>query len=116
MSDSRDPLLQAITQRLDARAEQLDGDIGARLTDARRRALDAIPQPQPARRGWRLPAGAAAFASLAIVAVILLSGAPPGVTPVSDVDALELLTDGNGLDFYSDLDFYEWLPEDEVAT
>jgi anti-sigma-K factor RskA len=97
---------------LEESAGRLDGRTRSRLTQARHAALAQLAQP--ARHWWRayVPVGAAA--AVAVLAVVIWSGQPPGTAPalvVSPVDDLELLADAEAQDFVDDgeeLEFYEW--------
>jgi hypothetical protein len=97
---------------LEESAGRLDGRTRSRLTQARHAALAQLAQP--ARYWWRayVPAGAAA--AVAVLALVIWSGQPPGTAPtpvVSPVDDLELLADAEAQDFVDDgedLEFYEW--------
>jgi hypothetical protein len=97
---------------LEESAGRLDGRTRSRLTQARHAALAQLAQP--ARHWWRayVPAGAAA--AVAVLAVVIWSGQPPGAAPgpaSSPVDDLELLADAEAQDFVDDgedLEFYEW--------
>ena len=98
---------------LDESAGRLDGRTRSRLTQARHAALAQLAQPE--RHWWRayVPAGAAA--AVAVLAVVIWSGQPPGTssTPLaaSPVEDLELLADADAQDFVDegeDLEFYEW--------
>lgn len=105
-------------QSLDESGAALDAETLARLRQARRRAIQAAE-----RRGWRdgllsgrrprlagAAAGGLALAGAALVAVLLWH---PGHRPVPPAAAgdLQLLMSKNSLEFYRDLDFYEWLQE-----
>jgi len=96
----------------------LDAETADRLRQARRRAVRAA-----GRRAWRAgllsgghprlagaAAGGLALAGAALVAVLLWHPGHRPVPPARAVD-LELLTSKNSLEFYRDLDFYEWLQE-----
>ena len=98
---------------LEESAGRLDGRTRSRLTQARHAALAQLAQPE--RHWWRayVPAGAAA--AVAVLAVVIWSGQPPGTssTPLatSPVEDLELLADADAQDFVDegeDLEFYEW--------
>jgi negative regulator of sigma E activity len=97
---------------LEESAGRLDGRTRSRLTQARHAALAQLAQP--ARHWWRayVPVGAAA--AVAVLAVVIWSGQPPGTAQtlvVSPVDDLELLADAEAQDFVDDgedLEFYEW--------
>ncbi len=65
------------------------------------------------RRGdWLVPAGA--FASVLATAVALtIMVAEPGSGSAREVDDVELLTAGEELELYENLEFYQWLQDRE---
>ena len=127
MSDeSRDldaQLVAHIRRRLDEEVDGLDEASLSRLAQARRLALSAAVEPR--RPGWRriwqserpvgdwlLPAGA--FASIVATAVALsLMVTEPGNGGARAEADLELLTAGEELELYENLEFYQWLQDRE---
>lgn len=104
-------LIGRITARLDEGAECLDGATRSRLTQARYRALATRH-----RRSWRWPTvGSALLATLVGVGVWL--GQAPVTAPVHGESAaitdFQMLTDGDGMELYQDMEFLEWLEETE---
>jgi hypothetical protein len=92
---------------------KLDPQVLARLSEARRRAVDAIGQEDGSfSLGWRIPASALALAFVGVIGGALWTGgsAPPPTAPfaAANTDAPMMMTSDN-LDMYSDLDFYQWL-------
>ena len=116
-------LIEAIRHRLDEQADGLDSATLLRLAQARRLALAAAVEPQrrwrrmmrPPRRpvgDWLVPAGA--FASVLATAVALtLMVAEPGNGSAREMDDVELLTAGEELELYENLEFYQWLQDRE---
>ena len=116
-------LLERIRRHLDEQADGLDGATLSRLAQARSRALEAAsraPRPWwhalwPGRtrgRDWLLPAGA--LASIVATAVALsLMVAEPGNGRAREVEDLELLTAGEEIELYENLEFYQWLQDRE---
>ena len=116
-------LIEAIRHRLDEQADGLDSATLLRLAQARRLALAAAVEPQrrwrrmmrPSRRpvgDWLVPAGA--FASVLATAVALtLMVAEPGNESARVMDDVELLTAGEELELYENLEFYQWLQDRE---
>ncbi len=93
--------------------EQLDPEIRRRLRQARQRALDAAP----ARRPFWQPAAALALTCLLLLFVVIRPGeqarlpeATPGELDLADLD---LISADDSLQLYEDLDFYQWLLENE---
>lgn len=105
---------------LRASEAQLDAVTVARLRAARARAMDSACAPS----SWLAPGlrslggiGAGAALAVAVLAWTLLPRTT--LTPETDpavnlagMDALELLTDEQGPEFYEDLDLYLWLEEE----
>ena len=85
----------------------------ARLKAARRKALDAVDHGYFRHRlGWS--AGGFATAAVAVLAVVLWTGNGGGPVPSLSADDWELLAEGD-LQLIEDLEFYDWLPEEETA-
>ncbi len=116
-------LIEAIRHRLDEQADGLDSATLLRLAQARRLALAAAVEPRPRWRrmlrpsrrpvgDWLVPAGA--FASVLATAVALtLMVAEPGNESARVMDDVELLTAGEELELYENLEFYQWLQDRE---
>jgi hypothetical protein len=99
-------------QQLRDSEDELDELTRARLGAARRRALEAAgTRPLWQRLGWS--AGGFATAAVAVLALVLWHG---GETPAPDLfgDDWELLAEGD-LQLIEELEFYDWLPEEETA-
>ncbi len=116
-------LIEGIRHRLDEEVDGLDSATLLRLEQARRLALAAATAPRPHWRrmirlsnrpagDWLVPAGA--FASVLATAVALtLMVAEPGSGSAREVDDVELLTAGEELELYENLEFYQWLQDRE---
>lgn len=91
----------------------------ARLSEARRKAVDAVSQPARFGWGWRLPAGAMALAFVAVVGGALWMGGGNMTTPSAftnaNTDAPLIMTQDN-LDMYADMDFYQWMETEDQPT
>ncbi|HUS23787.1 MAG TPA: hypothetical protein VM369_02480 [Candidatus Binatia bacterium] len=92
--------------------QQLDAVTLMRLRAIRARAL-AEARPVAARHAanWAVPlAAAAGLATWALLPRLMVAPGPvAGPAEVASVDALDLMTDEHGPDFYRDLEFYAWL-------
>ncbi len=125
-NNSRDmdgQLIEAVRNRLDEQVDGLDSATLLRLAQARRLALAAAVAPRPRWRrmmrpssrpagDWLVPAGA--FASVLATAVALtLMVAEPGNGSAREMDDVELLTAGEELELYENLEFYQWLQDRE---
>ena len=97
---------------LDESVEDLDAHTLSRLKQARHRALDSASIHH--RPAWLLPTGGfAVAASVAVLTVILWHGKPVDQDMMQGFEDLELLSSGESLEFYEDLDFYTWLEYEE---
>lgn len=97
--------------RLDQGLEDIDPDVTRRLRLARQVALE-----QGARRfrfGW-VPAAAAVFAGL-LMAAIFLRPADDGAGLPDMASDLEIIAADDSLQFYEELDFYQWLATESVS-
>ena len=112
--------LQQIRTELDTSTHDLDAHTLSRLNRARQQALLQMTSTSPRTWHWLLLAGAASLA-LAL-ALMLLPNLRPTATitaPIAEagatsVEDFELLTEGESLALYSDLDFYAWLDTQDL--
>lgn len=112
--DQQSSLERRAREVFDDSLDSLDAAARASLARARRAAVELVGKRR--RSPWRTWVPAAALASAALVAVLLLRmpGPQPHVAadaPAVDVtaDSVELLADGEDLDIVqNDLAFYEW--------
>jgi len=117
--DNDTRLIERIRRRLDEDVDALDSATLSRLEQARRLALAAATQPRrPWRRigwldsrpagDWLIPAGAFASVVATALALTLMVSAPEhGVARAAD--DLELISAGEELELYENLEFYQWL-------
>jgi negative regulator of sigma E activity len=103
-----DELTRRITGALDEGTVRLDGSTRSRLAQARQRALAA-----PHARRWVLPATGGAVLASVVAAALWLSQPVSTSLPVEPQD-LEMLTAGDRLELYQELDFLRWLEEMEA--
>lgn len=108
-------LIEAGRRALQRALDGLDTSTRMRLQRARYRALDAFAT-SPMRRTWGVTAGAVAVAGAALVlaTVLWFSPAPElRSTRLSEVALgdLDLLATTDSLEFYADLEFYDWLED-----
>jgi hypothetical protein len=100
---------QAMARKLRA-SENVDRDTAARLAVARRRAVANAASRSPWH--WSLPIGAFATGVLALAMTLYPRQAAEPAADAHVVDALDLLTDDKGPEFYRDLEFYRWLDQE----
>jgi hypothetical protein len=115
---TEDKFLQDAKRALDAAADNLDAGTLARLRAARRQAIEqGLHTPARARPGWLLPVGGFATAGIVLaVAGLLWFSAPNGNFMQAGVGDIELLTAHENPDFFTELEFYEWLEGNENAV
>ncbi len=110
--------LQQIRTELDTSTRDLDAHTLSRLNRARQQALLQVTRTAPRPWHWLLLASAASLA----MALMLLPHIRPTATvtaPIvetgtTSVEDFELLTEGESLALYSDLDFYAWLDTQDL--
>lgn len=110
-SDER--FVASARETLERGAAELAPATLARLRQARLQALEARPR----RRPWLVWAGGLATAAAAILVVALWW--PTGHSPrhhEAFLDEVELLTAGESLDVYDDLEFYRWLADADHSS
>ena len=123
MTDINERFIEQARASLDERAEKyekLKPHLATRLRAARNQAMEA--QHQHIHRGW-MPAMASAFAVVMAVGIWFVSF--NDVPDISQDDSiaqlnyeslpadLEMLVVANGLELFSELDFYYWLEQKE---
>lgn len=115
---TEDKFLQDAKRALDAAEQNLDAGTVARLRAARRQAIEqGLRKPARARPAWLLPVGGFATAGIALaVAGVLWFSAPNGNFMQAGVGDIELLTAQENPDFFTELEFYEWLEGNENAV
>ena len=119
-SGHHDPQIKAVLDQLDQDSRSLDAATASRLNQARQRALQEVRSGRAAWQGWRLPAALAGGLASVTLAVLLWQawpGAGQSPTLPSAMDTnhalaqldLALLSEQDSLEFYQDLEFYQWL-------
>ena len=114
-AEQEDALVAQVKDQLDQSVETLDPGVVARLRTARYEALHS----QPHRTPWLWPASGLATACSAILVALLWWGSPPEQAPpetVQIIEDIEVLIADDPLDLYENLEFYEWLAEQEQAS
>lgn len=115
---SEEKFLQDAKRVLAEAENNLDAGIVARLRAARQQAIEQGPwKSLRARPRWLLPLGGFATAGIALaVAGLLWFSAPNGSPLQANMGDIELLTAQENPDFFSELEFYEWLEGSEDAV
>jgi len=109
MNDGDKQFIDRARNSLDRRFEHTPAHVSSRLNAARHRALDS--RRHDGRGIW-----APAMATAALVVVVVSgvwfgdqSGQPVPSGPVQQAEDFEMLTRGDDLALYADMDFYLWL-------
>ncbi len=103
--------MESAGQALRASENEFDAVTTARLRAARARAMAAVSERNSP---WLLAAPAALTAALLAWTLLprtALQPEPVTAVNLAGLDALELLTDEQGPEFYENLDLYLWLEE-----
>jgi hypothetical protein len=116
--EQEEKFLQDAKRALDAAEKNLAAGTVARLRAARRTAIEqGLQKPARTRPGWLLPVGGFATAGIALtVAGLLWFSAPNGNPMQAGVGDIELLTAHENPDFFTELEFYEWLESSDNAV
>ena len=107
-SDNDQAFTKAAKRSLDEAADNLDAGTVVRLHAARKRAIATYRQRRKPWVNVWVPTGALA-AGLAVVVATFMWFTVPTNLPPTDIEDLELLAAHEGIEFYADLDFYDWL-------
>jgi len=110
-NDQEKYLLEKVQDLLDEGAEDLNRQTRQRLENVRMTALRAAGEKYsglftPLR--WKMVGGFFA-AMMAAAAFFFWPHTPPGELPVREVDDFEIIASRDHIDFYQNLDFYQWL-------
>ena len=115
--------LAKVRQELDQSCNRLDGHTQSRLNSIRHAAVERGLERQPGRYGRVLlaPFGGLVTACVLVVVVSLFYQQQPG-TPVpaipdsrTAIEDLDILTATESLEFLENLEFYQWLEENEAT-
>jgi len=105
-------LLSAARSTLEDSVDALDASTVERLAAIRRRAIESATRQSTSRMPrWLVPVGGLATAAAAVLVVLTLWTIQPvkESSPVAALEDIHLLTAPEEIEFYQDLDFYEWL-------
>lgn len=102
-------LKNRIRNMLDASLEDLDPDVCRRLQQARHTALETSTK---AHMPFWQPAGALLLVSVMLLIIFIWPERQNLPEPVTLAD-VELMTADDSLQLYEDLDFYQWLLEND---
>ena len=114
-------LLSAAKSTLDNSVDDLDASTLERLATIRRQAVESATKQQASSIGlpsWLLPVGGLATAAAAVLVTMTLWTIQPDKqdAPVAVLEDINLLTAPEEIEFYQDLEFYEWLAVNEQTV
>ncbi len=114
MSEFNEEKLTAnVRQTLDESAAAIDADTLSRIRQIR---TQAIAKAEIRTSSWSgVMTGALATACVMVVAVMILLRSPMPTEAVP-LDDLDLISSSESLELYEDLEFYEWLAEDNLQS
>ena len=114
--ESKQNRLVGLKGALDESCERLDANTLTQLKAGRLRALELAERRNSlfSRRPHWLTAGGLATTALLVVMVTGWFVASRQSRPAQQLDDLEIMAAQEQLELYADLDFYRWLPADEV--
>lgn len=111
---NEDELKTNIKRELDESSDALDANTLSRIRQIRAMAVDKA-EGRTVKNGSGLFIGGLATACLMVLAIVVLMKSPTSIETVP-VDDLELISSSDNLEFYEDLEFYEWLDEDGLQS
>jgi len=107
MSD-QDKLLDQIKQQLDASADHLDAATQSRLTQIRSQVLASGTS---SKRSWQMPAMAMGSTAVVVAVMVSILWTPAGIQQTS-LEDLALLTANDAFELIDDVEFYQWLSDE----
>ena len=118
MMETEDKFLDAAKRALDEAEKNLDAGTVTRLRTARLEAIEqGLRRPSRMRPGWLLPLGGFATAAIVFAVAGLLWFSTPNPNLLqANVSDIELLTAHENPEFFADLDFYDWLEDNNDAV
>jgi len=119
-----DAFLEKARRELDASCERLDGHTQSRLNSIRHAAVEhGARQQEFPGRVLLAPFGGLVTASVLVVVVSLFVGqsnAPAPGQVITDnrtaIEDLDILTSAESLELFENLEFYQWLEENETSV
>ncbi|MDX8395354.1 MAG: hypothetical protein R8K22_02960 [Mariprofundaceae bacterium] len=106
-------LFDQIRQQLDHDAEQIDAKTRFQLTQTRKQALQSQTPQQ--HISWRIPGVISAISVGFLVIVLWQQPSDDNTVPTWPNSDFELLATEEDIEFYEDLDFYDWLEKNNAS-
>jgi hypothetical protein len=110
-----------IRQGLDEAVDTLDANTLSRIHQIRTQAVEKEKiKTEGLQLNWlfnkqRLFVGGLATACVMVLAMMLLFNSPTSIQTIPEED-IELISSSDNLEFFEDLEFYEWLEEDALPS
>jgi len=117
---SEEAFLENIREELDRSCDSLDGHTQSRLNSIRHAAIEH-GQKNPGK-ALLAPFGGLVTACVLVLLVTVYYPGQPELSPpeipgtVSPIEDLDILTSNESLDFFENLEFYQWLEENESSV
>lgn len=105
--------LETAKYLLNERAEAIDPKTRSRLRKGRYAALQSLSSRKPI--SWMWPATGIAVTCTVVLAFFLILKEPGAKEVLSNMEDIELLASSAPIEFYDDLEFYNWLAKYEGA-
>jgi len=119
MSAENSTLIDEINKKLDESCEQIEPQVRSRLTQMRYLALDSVTDKSEKIHTYWLPLSA--FAAAGLFAIVIFLDGPitasknDEVTYVALDDDMEILYSADSMDLYEEVEFYQWLADNESS-
>lgn len=114
---SEDELNRSIKQDLDESVDVLDANTLSKIRQIRAKAIEGVESRSSSwffsKQGLFI--GGLATACVMVFAVMILLESPRFMQTIS-VDDIEFISSSDNLDLFEDLEFYEWLEENDLPT
>lgn len=121
MDNDDKAFLDKVRRELDGSCDRLDGQTLSRLNSIRHAALEQ--GRQGTGRAMLAPFGGLVTACVLVLLVSVFYDGRPATAPApagnsgeTVIEDLDILTSMEGPDFYENLEFYQWLEENEASV
>ena len=114
--DREQEFLHTIRTALDESLDHIDGHAQSRLRQARSKALQTRQRKTWLQAFAWLPAGSVAAICVVAIASILYLNTSSVSIPVNGFNDVDLIASGESLEFFEDMEFYEWLALEESSA
>lgn len=113
--DRESAIKSSAKKALDQTVESLDSETLSRIGSARRKALSELGKSKRGFSPWLgVGAGGLAMAGFALFVVLRMSP-PMDLEIIQAGEDIELLASSEDLEFYDQMEFYQWLVEENLV-